>query len=576
MDFKQRYNSWLNNPYIDENAKAELLAIEDNEKEIEERFYKDLEFGTGGIRGILGAGDNRMNIYTIAKATQGLANYINKNKSDTKDGVAIAYDSRRMSPEFAETTALVLNNNGIKSYVYPSLRPTPMLSFAVRELNCIAGIVITASHNPPEYNGYKVYWSDGAQVPYPVDGYIIGEVNDVKAYADAKLMDKDEAVAKGLYNVISSEIDDKYMENVLAQVVNPEVIKTASDDLKIVYTPIHGSGNIPVRRVLKEVGFKHVEVVKEQELPDSDFTTVGYPNPEDPKVFTLAIELAKKSGADIIVGTDPDADRVGAVCKNSNGEYVVLNGNMTGVLLTHYILDQNKKNGTMPKNPAVISTIVSTGLTKVICEHYDVTYFETLTGFKNIGEKIKNFEENNSHEYMFGFEESYGCLKGTYARDKDAVVATLLLCEVAGYYKNRGMSLYDGILEIYKEFGYYTDAIENLTLKGLDGLKQMDKILSTLRSEPIKNVGNSKVVEMRDYKTGVINNLVDNTVSKTTVPASNVLYYVLEDSSWFCVRPSGTEPKIKIYFGVKDDTKELSDAKMQKLIKDVMAVINAI
>ncbi len=576
MDFKERYNNWLNNPYIDEKTKEELLAIKDNEKEIEERFYKDLEFGTGGIRGILGAGDNRMNMYTIAKATQGLANYINKNKSDTKEGVAIAYDSRRMSPEFAETTALVLNNNGIKSYVYPSLRPTPMLSFAIRELNCIAGIVITASHNPPEYNGYKVYWSDGAQIPYPVDGYVIGEVNDVKAYEDAKLMNKDEAVKAGLYNVISSDIDDEYNKNVLAQIVNPEVVKKASDDLKIVYTPIHGSGNIPVRRVLEEAGFKHVEIVPEQEMPDSNFTTVGYPNPEDPKVFTLAIELAKKSGADIIVGTDPDADRVGAVCKDSSGDYIVLNGNMTGVLLTHYILDQNKKNGTMPKNPAVVSTIVSTGLTQVICEHYDVTYFETLTGFKNIGEKIKQFEENNSHEYMFGFEESYGCLKGTYARDKDAVVATLLLCEVAGYYKSRGMSLYDGILEVYKEYGYYTDAIENITLKGIDGLKQMDKILSTLRSEPIKNVGNFKVVEMRDYKTGVINNLVDNTVSKTTVPSSNVLYYVLEDASWFCVRPSGTEPKIKIYFGVKDSTKELSDTKMQTIIKEVMAIINAI
>ncbi len=576
MNFKERYNSWLENPYIDEKTKKELQDIRNDEKEIEERFYKDLEFGTGGIRGILGAGDNRMNIYTIAKATQGLANYINKNNDPSKEGVAIAYDSRHMSTEFAETAALVLNNNGIKAFVYPSLRPTPMLSFAIRELGCIAGIVITASHNPSEYNGYKVYWSDGAQVPFPVDGYIIDEVNAVKTYADAKLMDKEEAIAKGLYNIIDNKVDEAYYGNVLAQIVDKNNIEKMKDTLKIVYTPLNGSGNLPVRAALERAGFKNVFVVKEQEMPDPDFTTVGYPNPEDPKVFTIAKKLAEENDCDIIIGTDPDADRVGAVVKNKDGEYVVLSGNMIGTLLTNYVLKQNKENGTMPKNPAVVSTIVSTDLTKAICTKYNTTYFETLTGFKYIGEKIKNFEENNSHSYMFGFEESYGCLKGTYARDKDAVVASLLLCEIASYYKTRDMNLYDGVLELYEEFGYYKDSINTITLKGIDGLKQMDKILTHLRENALTNVGNSKIIESRDYKTGVINDYVNNSVSNATVPKSNVLYYVLENDVWFCIRPSGTEPKIKIYFGVNGKTSEDADNKMKTTVDNVMKIIDSI
>ncbi len=576
MDYKARYNNWLENPYIDEEAKKELLDIKNDEKEIEERFFKDLEFGTGGIRGILGAGDNRMNIYTIAKATQGLANYINKNKDSKKSGVAIAYDSRHMSKEFADTAALVLNNNGIKTFVYPDLRPTPMLSFAIRELDCIAGIVITASHNPAEYNGYKVYWSDGAQVSFPVDRYIIDEVNLVKTYADAKLMNKEQAVENGLYNIIDSRIDELYYKNVLEQIVDKENINKMKDTLKIVYTPLNGSGNIPVREALKRAGFKNVFVVKEQELPDPDFTTVGYPNPEDPKVFTLAKKLAEENDCDIIIGTDPDSDRVGAVVKNEKGQYIVLSGNMIGTLLTNYILKQNTENKTMPENPVVISTIVSTGLTEAICKKYNTAYFETLTGFKNIGEKIKSFEDNNSHNFMFGFEESYGCLKGTYARDKDAVVASLLLCEIASFYKIRGMNLYDGVIELYEEFGYYKDGIQTLTLKGIDGLKQMDKILTYLRENPITNVGNLKIVENRDYQTGVINDCINNNVSNTTTPKSNVLYYVLEDSTWFCIRPSGTEPKIKIYFGVNEETMEKADEKMKNIVDNFMKIIESI
>ncbi len=576
MSYLERYNNWLNNPYIDSDTKEELLAIKDNQKEIEERFYKDLEFGTGGIRGILGAGDNRMNIYTIAKATQGLSNYINKNKSADKEGVAIAYDSRHMSKEFADTAALVLNNNGIKAFVFPELRPTPMLSFAIRELGCIAGIVITASHNPPEYNGYKVYWSDGAQVPFPVDGYIIDEVNAVKSYADAKLMDKELAVSKGLYNIIGSEVDEAYTKNVLAQIVDKEIVKEMGDKLKIVYTPLHGSGNIPVRTVLERAGFKNVFIVPEQEMPDPDFTTVGYPNPEDPKVFTLAQKLAVEHDCDIIIGTDPDADRVGAVVKNKAGEFIVLSGNMTGLLLTNYILKRNKEQGTLPKNAAVVSTVVSSDMTKAICEKYETAYFETLTGFKYIGEKIKNFEADNSHQYMFGFEESYGCLKGTYARDKDAVVASLLFCELASYYKKRDMNLYDGVIELFEEFGFNKDSISNITLKGIDGLKQMDKILTTLRENPLANVNNLKVVENRDYKTGVINDCINNVVSKADVPSSNVLYYVLEDKSWFCVRPSGTEPKIKVYFGVTGTSLQNADEKMESLQTAVMSIVEEI
>ncbi len=570
MDYMERYNKWLNNPYIDESTKKELMEIESDKKEIEERFYKDLEFGTGGIRGILGAGDNRMNIYTVSKATQGLANYIKKNPDKTKEGVAIAYDSRFMSQEFADITARVLSQSGIKSYVFPSLRPTPMLSFAIRHLNCIAGIVITASHNPPEYNGYKVYWSDGAQIPYPVDGFVIDEVNKITAYEDAKAMDGEEAKAQGLYNIISDKVDDEYIKNVLEQIVNPDIIKEMADKISIVFTPIHGSGNIPVKEALTKAGFKNLHIVKEQEEPDPNFTTVGYPNPEDPKVFELAIKLAEKVGADIIVGTDPDADRVGAVVKNSNGDYVVLSGNMTGLLLTEYILSQKKEQGNLPEKGAVVSTIVSSNMTKLISKEYNVEYFETLTGFKYIGEKIKQFEERNSNEFLFGFEESYGCLAGTYARDKDAVVATLLICEMAAFYKKNGETLYDGLQKLYKKYGYHKDSIEAMTLKGIEGIETMKKILKNLRENPLKEVNGAKTVEVRDYKTKVILDVVTGKTFETTVPVSDVLYYVLEDDTWFCIRPSGTEPKIKIYFGVKGNSQQEVDEKMKNVIEDTL------
>ncbi len=570
MNFKERYELWLNDAHFDNETKADLLSIKDDEKEIEDRFYKSLEFGTGGLRGVIGAGDNRMNQYTVGLATQGLANYILKQKDSGKEGVALAYDSRFMSPEFATTASLVLNANGIKTYVFESLRPTPELSFAVRELNCIAGIVVTASHNPPEYNGYKVYWSDGAQVPYPRDEEIITEVKNISSYTDVLTMSIEEAKEKGLFNVIGEEIDRKYYEEVKKQVVNNDLINKVSDDLSIVYTPIHGTGNIPVKTILKEVGFKNVHIVKEQEEPDSNFTTVGYPNPEDPKVFKLAIELAKEVNADIIVGTDPDADRVGAVVKNNDGEYIVLSGNSTGLIMTEYILSAKKEADTLPTNGAIVSTIVSTNMTREIAKYYNCDYFETLTGFKYIGEKILNFEENNSHQYIFGFEESFGSLAGTYARDKDAVVATMLLCEIAGYYKQQGKTLYDALQDIYEKYGFYKETIEAVTLKGKDGAELISKIISNFRNNPPKQIKGSKIVETRDYKTGVITNTITNKQTEANMPKSNVLYYTTEDGTWFCIRPSGTEPKIKIYFGIVEKSNEEADNKLKEVVKEVL------
>ena len=556
MGYMENYKKWCEDTYFDEATRAELKAIEGNDKEIQERFYKDLEFGTGGLRGIIGAGTNRLNIYTVSKATQGFANYIIKQGEEAvKKGVAIAFDSRRMSPEFAEITALVLNGNGIKTYIYPSLRPTPMLSFAVRELNCTGGVVITASHNPPEYNGYKVYWADGGQVPYPRDEAIIEEVNAVTDFHTIKTANKDEAVKAGLFNVIGEEVDEAFDKNVLAQIVNPEIIKE-QHDLKIVYTPIHGSGNKPVRRVLEKAGFENVTVVPEQELPDSEFTTVGYPNPENPAVFELAIKLAEKIDADIILGTDPDCDRVGAVVKTKDGSYTVLTGNMTGTLICNYICSQKAKLGTLPKNGALVSTIVSSEMTKAIAKKYNLAYFDVLTGFKYIGEKIKEFEQTGDYQYVFGFEESYGCLSGTYARDKDAVVASLLICEMAAYYKSRGMSLYDGLMELYDTYGVYKEIIHSITLKGIEGIENMKKIMDTLRKDAPSEIAGVKVTETRDYLEDKIVDVATGKVSPTNLPKSNVLYFTLADDTWFCVRPSGTEPKIKIYFGTKADTVE--------------------
>lgn len=575
MDYKQRYLDWLNDAYFDAETKAELKAIENDDKEIQERFYKDLEFGTGGLRGIIGAGTNRMNKYTVGKATQGLANYILKQGEEGKKmGVAISYDSRHMSPEFAEQAALVLNGNGIKAYVFDELRPTPELSFAVRHLGCTAGIMVTASHNPPEYNGYKVYWADGGQVPYPRDEEIINEVNSIANYSDVKTANKQEAQNSGLFNIIGKEIDDEFVKNVKAQSISSDAIKQVADTFKIVYTPLHGTGNKPVRRVLEEIGFKNVYVVPEQELPDPEFSTVSYPNPEDPKAFTLAMELAKKEQADIIVGTDPDADRVGAVVKDSSGEYIILTGNMTGVILADYILSQKKANGTLPKNGAIVSTIVSTNMTQAIAKYYDIAMYEVLTGFKYIGEKIKEFEQTGSHTFLFGFEESYGCLAGTYARDKDAVVATMLICEMAAFYKTKGMSLYEGLQEVYKKYGYYKETVKSITLKGIEGVQKIKYIMETLRKDSPNEVSGVKVVEARDYKASVTKNLVTGKEEKIELPVSDVLYYVLEDESWFCIRPSGTEPKIKVYFGVNGNTSEEADDKLNKVSSGLMSIID--
>lgn len=565
MDYLEKYEFWLASEAFDDETKAELEAIKGDKKEIKERFYKDLEFGTGGLRGIIGAGTNRMNKYTVGKATQGLASYILKNNPEgAKMGVAIAYDSRNMSPEFAERAALVLNANGIKSYIFDELRPTPELSYAVRSLGCTAGIVVTASHNPPEYNGYKVYWADGAQVVAPKDRGIIEEVNAVADFADIKTIDKEEAVKAGLFNVIGSDIDDGFVNAVLEQAVRPEEVKRA-EDMVIVYTPLHGTGNKPVRRVLKEAGFKNVFVVPQQELPDKNFSTVGYPNPEDPKAFTLAIELAKEKNADIVVGTDPDADRIGVVIKDKDGGYSVMTGNMTGALLTEYVLGGRKEKGRLPKNAAVIKTIVTTEMVRAIAENYDAQLIEVLTGFKYIGEKIKQFEEDNSRTFVFGFEESYGCLSGTYARDKDAVGAAMLVCEMAAYYKNRGMTLYDALNELYEKYGVYREGVKSVTLKGIDGAEQIQKIMAYLRANtPIEFAGH-RTIWKKDYKTKEFVNIATGETEESTLPVSDVLYYNLEDGAWLCVRPSGTEPKIKFYMGVRGISVKEAERKVEAM-----------
>ena len=576
MDYMEKYRFWLASDAFDEETKKELQAIDGDDKEIKERFYKDLEFGTGGLRGIIGAGTNRMNKYTVGKATQGLANYILKNNPDgAKMGVAIAYDSRNMSPEFAERSALVLNANGIKAYVFDELRPTPELSYAVRALGCTAGIVVTASHNPPEYNGYKVYWADGAQVVYPKDKGIIGEVNAISDFSLIKTMDRKEAEEKGLFNVIGKEIDDGFIKAIKAQAVRPEEIKKA-EDMVIVYTPLHGTGNKPVRRVLDEVGFKNVYVVPEQEKPDKNFSTVGYPNPEDPKAFTLAIELAKEKNAEIVVGTDPDADRIGVVIRDEKGNYDILTGNMTGALLTEYVLNGRKEKGLLPENAAVIKTIVTTEMVRAIAESYNAELIEVLTGFKFIGEKIKQFEEDHSHTFVFGFEESYGCLSGTYARDKDAVGAAMLVCEMAAYYKNRGMTLHDALEELYKKYGFYKEGVKSVTLKGIDGAEKIGKIMAYLRENTPEGFGGNKVLTVKDYKSGVFTDVATGNKSESPLPASDVLYYNLEDRAWLCVRPSGTEPKIKFYMGVKAETSDAAVAKVEAMEKSVDELLEKI
>ncbi|MBQ7359895.1 MAG: phospho-sugar mutase [Lachnospiraceae bacterium] len=573
MSYLDSYKQWLEDAYFDQETRNELLAIKDDEKEIEDRFYKELEFGTGGLRGVIGAGTNRMNLYTVRKATQGLANYILKQGGKEK-GVAIAYDSRRMSPEFADEAALCLCANGIKAYVFDALRPTPELSFALRKLGCISGIVVTASHNPPEYNGYKVYWEDGAQITAPKDKEIIAEVNAITDYNDVKIMAKEDAMAQGLYTVIGAEIDDAYMVELKKQIIHPEVIKAVAKDIKIVYTPLCGTGNVPARRVLRELGFENVFVVPEQENPDPNFTTLDYPNPEDPKAFTYALRLAKEKDADIVLATDPDADRLGIYAKDAKtGEYIPFTGNMSGMLIAEYILRERSKQGTMPVNPAMVTTIVTTNMTFPITESYNVKLIEVLTGFKFIGEQIKLFEQSGSNNYVFGLEESYGCLAGTHARDKDAIVAVMCLCEVAAYCKSQGITLWDMMVEMYEKYGYFKESQYTITLKGLDGSKQIAEMMDKLRNNPPAAFGDLKVLKMRDYQTGIVKDMETGAESATGLPKSNVLYFELPDNFWCCARPSGTEPKIKFYMGVKGNSLEDAQNKLEQLTEDLKAVL---
>ncbi|MBR1641531.1 MAG: phospho-sugar mutase [Butyrivibrio sp.] len=572
----KQFEYWLNDDYFDQETKNELLAIRNNEAEVEDRFYRELEFGTGGLRGVIGAGTNRMNKYTVRKATQGLANYIKKNggPNAAKMGVAISYDCRKFSPEFADETALCLAANGIKAYVSDILRPTPELSFALREFGCIAGVMVTASHNPPEYNGYKVYWQDGAQVTPPHDTGIISEVVAITDYHEVKTMSKEDAIAQGLYVSFGEEIDDKYMVELKKQIIHKDVIDEMAEKFTIVYTPFHGTGNLPVRRVLKELGFKNVFVVPEQEEPDPEFTTLDYPNPEDPKAFELALKLAKEKDADIVLATDPDADRLGIYAKDlKTGEYVPFTGNMSGMLIGEYILRERKATGTMPERPAFVTTIVTTNMAKAIADAYNLHYIEVLTGFKYIGEQIKLFEENGqSYNYVFGLEESYGCLAGTHARDKDAVVAVMMLCELAAFYKKQGKSVWDAMIDIYEKYGYYKEGQYSITMKGKEGAEQIAALMDRLRSNPPKEVGAWKVLEFRDYKTGKTVNMATGAEGTTGLPVSNVLYFALDNDAWCCARPSGTEPKIKFYMGVKG--KDLADA--AKLQDELTAAVKAI
>ena len=573
MEYKARYEEWLENPYFDEDTKKELLGIKDDENEIKERFYTDLEFGTAGLRGIIGAGTNRMNIYTVRKATQGLANYILKSGNKDK-GVVIAYDSRRMSPEFATEAALCLAANGIKASVFETLRPTPELSYAVRKLGCVAGINITASHNPPEYNGYKVYWEDGAQITPPHDKGIMDEVKAIVDYTTMKTMGIEDAKAADLYEIIGKEVDDAYIAELKTQVLHQDAIDAVGKDLKIVYSPLHGTGNIPARRILKELGFENVYVVKEQELPDGEFPTVSYPNPEADEAFDLGLKLAKEIDADIVLATDPDADRLGVRVKDKDGVYHNLTGNMSGCLLADYELSQRKALFGLPEDGKLIKTIVTSNMADAIASYYGADLIEVLTGFKFIGQQILGFETTGKGTYLFGFEESYGCLIGTHARDKDAIVATMALCEAAAYYRTKDMTLWDAMIEMYDRYGYYKDDIQAITLKGIEGLAKIQEILETLRKNPPAEIAGYKVLRARDYKADTIKDLATGEVTTTGLPSSNVLYYELENDAWLCVRPSGTEPKVKFYYGVKGTSLEDADEKSAFVGKEVLAMID--
>lgn len=572
MDYKKQYEIWCTDPYFDDATKAELKSIANDEKEIEDRFYRTLEFGTAGLRGVIGAGTNRMNIYTVRQATQGLANYIiSQGKEAIERGVAIAHDSRNMHDEFTEATALCLAANGIKTYVFPQLAPVPELSYAVRNLHTIAGVVLTASHNPREYNGYKVYWEDGAQVTPPHDSNIMAEVAKVTSFDMVKTMDKEEAIRAGLYNVISDEIEEGYFGELRKLSIHPEIIKEMAKNIKIVYTPLHGTGLRPVQRVLKDLGFENVMIEPSQAVADGNFPTCPYPNPENPDAWKLALELAKKEDADIVLATDPDADRLGVYCKDTkSGEYVTFTGNMSAMLIAEYILAEKTKNHTLPENPAMVESIVSTDMAKAIAKAYNVELIEVLTGFKYIGEKMLEFEKTGSKNYVFGMEESYGCLPGTYARDKDAPAAVTMLCEVAAYCKSQGKTLWDEMIALYEKYGYYREGIATLELKGIDGAAQIQQIMDSARQNAPAKIGAYAVTAVRDYKADTRKDMKTGDVTKTGLPSSNVLYFELENDAWCCVRPSGTEPKIKFYCGIKGTALESADKELEELKADVL------
>lgn len=572
-EYLKEYQRWCESSEFDEETKKELIQIKDDEKEIEDRFYKELEFGTAGLRGIIGAGTNRMNKYTVGKATQGLANYILEQGTQDK-GVAISYDSRKMSKEFSKQTALILNANGIKTYLFENLRPVPELSFAVRELGCTAGVMITASHNPPKYNGYKVYWDDGAQIVSPRDVDIINKVKDVKNFSEIKNITREEATSKGLFNLIGTDMDDKYLAKLESLVLNPEIVKEQGKDLKVVYTPLHGTGNTIAERLLKEIGIQNLYVVPEQKDPDGNFPTVDYPNPEDPKAFKLALELAQKVDADIVLATDPDADRLGVFAKDSKtGKYMDYTGNMSALLIAEYRISQMKENGMLPENGMLIKTIVSSNLADAIAHNYNLDLYEVLTGFKNIGAIMRNAEETGKNQYVFGFEESYGCLIGDYARDKDGIAAVMALCEVACYGKSQGKTLWDMMLDVYKKYGYYKETQVSIVREGMQGAKEIQDMMARTRQKEIKKIGGFKVLKYKDIETDYVQNMETGEVTKTGLPKSNVLYYELENDSWCCVRPSGTEPKIKLYMGVKGETEEEASEKLEFLKETMVTVV---
>ena len=573
MDYKEEYKKWCEDPSFDKETRKELLSIKDDEEEIKDRFYKELEFGTAGLRGVIGMGTNRMNKYTVGKATQGLANYILEQGTQDK-GVAISYDSRRMSDEFSLQTALILNANGIKTYLFEKLRPVPELSFAVRQLGCTAGIMITASHNPPKYNGYKVYWDDGSQIVAPRDKDIINKVRAISDFKEIKTMNKEDAIKAGLFNIVGKEMDDKYIETLKSKILNPEIVREQGKDLKIVYTPLHGTGNMVAERLLNELGFKNVYVVPEQAKPDGNFPTVDYPNPEDKKAFKLALELAKKVDADVVLATDPDADRLGIYAKDTKtGEYMPYTGNMSALLIAEYRISQMKEKGILPKDGMFITTIVSSDLAKAIAANYGLECIEVLTGFKNIGAVMKKAEENHDKTYVFGFEESYGCLIGDYARDKDGIAAVMSLCEAAAYYRAQGITLWDQMNNIYKKYGYYKEDQVSIVMEGAEGAEKIKEMMTAMRNKDIEKIGKYKVLTFKDVERDYVKDMLTGKEGKTGLPKSNVLYYALEDNCWCCVRPSGTEPKIKLYFGVKGSSAENATEELEKLKDDMVKLV---